>query len=144
VIGLRLAAALLSALPWLRVLPGVPLWLAQLVDRTFLPLCHHWAGRVLVLGGEPMCVCSRCAGLYAGLALGFLLPGPKLDDHVYARAFGGALAAALLDIVTQDLGLHPPSHPVRLLTGALLGWTAAAWMVRATSPRRSPRSWQPG
>jgi len=145
VIGLRLAAVLLSALPWLRVLPGAPVWFGQLVDLTFFPLCHHWAGRVLVLGGEAMCVCSRCAGLYAGLALGFLLPAPKLRDHVYARLFAFALAAALLDVVTQDAGLHAPFHPVRLATGVALGWITAAWMIRATSPsRRSPRSWQLG
>ena len=142
---LRLAAVVLCALPWLRALNLAPLWLAHAVDLAFLPLCHHWPGRVLVLSGEAMCVCSRCAGLYAGLALGFLLAAPKLTDRVYARLLAVAIALAVLDVVTQDVGLHAPLHAVRLATGAGIGWVAAAWMVRATSrSRRSPRQPQRG
>lgn len=142
---LRFAAVLLCALPWLRALHGAPAWLAQTVDLVFLPLCHHWPGRVLVLSGDAMCVCSRCAGLYAGLALGFLLTAPKLTDRVYARLLAVAISLAILDVVTQDIGLHAPLHPVRLVTGASVGWVAAAWMVCATSQsRRSPRQPQLG
>jgi uncharacterized membrane protein len=143
--GLRLAAALVCALPWLRALHATPVWLAALVDVGFFPLCHHWAGRVIVLQGQAMCVCSRCAGLYAGLAGGFLLGAPKLGDHMYARLLGLALFLTALDVVTQDAGLHAPFHPVRLLTGGCVGWIVGAWMVRSTSPsRRSPRRPQLG
>lgn len=137
VVCARAGAALLCALPWLRAWPSTPGWLGRVVGLTFLPLCHHWAGRVLELGGEPMCVCSRCAGLYAGLAAGFLLPAPALADRTYRRVLTVAIAAMAVDVVTQDAGLHAPWHPARLATGLAVGWALAAWVVRATGPRRS-------
>jgi len=142
---LRLAAALLSLLPWLRAVGAIPPVLAALVDRAFFPLCHHLEGRVLLIHGEAMCVCSRCAGLYAGLATGFLLATPRLEDGAYRRLLTAGLVAIALDVVTQDTGLHAPFHPVRLATGALVGWAAAAWMVVAISrSRRSPPQPQRG
>jgi uncharacterized membrane protein len=141
--ALRFAAVLLCALPWVSALQLTPAWLNRVVLLTFLPLCHHLAGRVLSFDGVPMCVCSRCAGLYAGLAVGFALRAPSLSDRAYARLLVVGLVAALVDIVTQDVGLHAPAHPIRLATGAWLGWTAASWMV-ATSRRRSRPAPLPG
>ncbi len=126
--GLRLVAASACSLPWLRSLPVFPGALGRLVDDAFFPLCHHLAGRVLVLAGVPMCVCSRCAGLYAGMVLGFVLG--ELGRAANPRRWvTGALALTLLDVATQDAGLHLPYHPARLATGALLGWAITAWMV---------------
>ena len=139
--GVRFGAALLVALPWLRAwiqaCRCLPDWLNRLIDEAFRPLCHHMAGRVLVLSGQPMCVCSRCAGLYAGLAVGFLVGGPRLEGRTYARMVVVAIAAAVVDVVTQDAGLHAPYHPARLATGALLGWTTAAWMGQELQTRAS-------
>ena len=87
-----------------------------------------------MLGGEAMCVCSRCAGLYGGLALGFLLPPPALEDRSFRRLLAVALAAMGIDVAMQDAGLHAACHPVRLATGVMVGWTAAAWMVRSRPP----------
>jgi len=144
----RTGAALVCALPWLRSLAGThaPEWARRLVDEAFLPLCHHWPLRVLVLGGEAMCVCSRCAGLYGGLAVGFAFGKlAPLEPRTLRLLFGIGLASMLLDVVTQDAGLHAPSHLVRLSTGAFLGWVVATWMVQATSqPRRSPAMPQRG
>lgn len=134
---LRGALALACALPWLA--RSLPIALAKVVDAAFFPLCHHVAGRVLAWGPRPMCVCSRCAGLYAGLAIGLVLGGPDWEDRTWKRLLAVALGLTLADVVTQDLHLHAPSHPTRLLTGAALGWVASGWMVRATSrSRRSP------
>ena len=138
--GLRALAALVAALPWVAASSLAPSWFREGVGVTFLPLCHHWVGRVLVVGGAPMCVCSRCAGVYAGLAAGFALSAP-LATGTYRRLLAVAVALAAVDVVTQDLGVHAPWHPARLATGALLGWTMAAWMVRETLRARwSPRS----
>ena len=39
-----------------------------------------------------------------------------------------------LDVLARKtIGLHPPLHPTRLLTGFLLGWTATALLVSFTS-----------
>lgn len=140
---LRLGAALLLLLPWARSMPGAPVWAAHVIDYVFLPLCHHSPSRVLVIDGEPMCVCSRCAGLYGGLALGLLLGLPRAR---YERLFWVAAFLTLLDVVTQDVGLHAPFHPVRLATGAFLGWVVASWIVQTVSERarRSPLAPLPG
>jgi hypothetical protein len=45
----------------------------------------------------------------------------------------GAFVLTVLDVVTQDIGLHPPLHPTRLLTGFFLGWTATALLVATLS-----------
>jgi uncharacterized membrane protein len=132
---LRLGAGVVALLPWVRAIGALPAWVAGLVDTAFLSLCHHLPGRVLSVGGEAMCVCSRCAGLYGGLALGFVVASPRLADATYRRIVMLAAALTALDVVTQDLGLHAPSHPVRLATGALLGWAVAAWMVEASRGR---------
>jgi uncharacterized membrane protein len=78
-----------------------------------------------------MCVCSRCAGLYGGVAIAALLSSrfPVGKTVRFTLALGAGLALMLLDIVTQDLGWHPPWHPVRLLTGAWVGGAIASWML---------------
>jgi uncharacterized membrane protein len=143
VVGLRVAAVVLCALPWVAALHIAPGWFEHVVELTFLPLCHHWPARVLSFDGVPMCVCSRCAGLYAGLAIGFAFRAPSLSDRAYARILVVGLVVTVLDVITQDAGFHAPCHPVRLATGAWLGWTAASWML-ATSSRRSRPEPLPG
>jgi uncharacterized membrane protein len=76
-----------------------------------------------------MVVCSRCAGIYLGLALGVALPLPgRWLPHGRALVLL-ALGLAALDVITQDLGLHPPFHPTRLATGLLLGWSGCAFLM---------------
>lgn len=135
--SLRLGLAWVAALPWLAALPKAPGPFRRLVRLVYLGLCHHEPTRTLVLSGEPMCVCSRCAGLYLGLTVGFLFGSLGVADNRFSRLFIAAMTMTVLDVGTQDLGLHPPWHVVRLLTGLLLGWSVAAWMVAATSRPRS-------
>ncbi len=99
-------------------------------------MCHQQPERTLTILGAPMVVCSRCAGLYLGLAIGVVLPLPRrLLPHGRALV-GAAIALATIDVVTQDLGLHAPFHPVRLATGVLLGWSGCAFMMGTL--RQSP------
>lgn len=130
-----LAALLISAglLPWLLALR--PAWSSALFP-VFRAICHQRPERTLTILGAPMVVCSRCAGLYLGLALGVVLPLPRrLLPHGRALVIA-AVALATLDVLTQDLGLHAPFHPVRLATGVLLGWSGCAFMMGTL--RRSP------
>ena len=84
----------------------------------FRALCHEQPERSLPLLGEPMVVCSRCAGLYLGVVLGVALPLPR-RWLPYGRAPGiGSIAFATIDVLTQDLGFHAPLHPVRPTEGA--------------------------
>lgn len=117
-----------GALPW--VLPfaraALPLGpLGALLDGMFLLMCHRRPERTLVLAGMPMPLCSRCAGIALGLALGALLAWPSPSARATRIAAAGAAALLLADIVTQDLGVHPVWHATRLLTGGLLGYVLA-------------------
>jgi len=130
-----LLRSLISAaglLPWLLLLGGPrTAWLKP----AFRALCHQIPERTLVIG-VPMLVCSRCAGLYLGVALGALFPPPNWapDRWRFLVLLSGLLMA--LDVATQDLGLHPPLHSLRLSTGLALGWASSAFLF-ATLKRES-------
>ncbi len=108
--------------------------LALAFDAPFRLVCHRIPERVLSLGGVPMPVCSRCAGLWVGFSLGALAAWPSFSMPTLRKVL--LLAAALLavELVTQDLGLHPILHATRFLTGFLLsaplGGTLGALVTR--------------
>ena len=94
-------------------------------------VCHRIPERTLSIDGVAMLVCSRCAGLYAGVMVGALLPMPA---WLSARLRGTLIVVACLaiaEVALQDLHLVPLSHARRLATGFLLGWAPAAAMTRA-------------
>ena len=89
-----------------------------------------------------MVVCSRCAGVFAGIAVGAIAPLPRSLVSIGRALVLGAVGLAALDVITQDLGLHAPFHPTRLATGVLLGYSATAFLfatlaVEAASVRAS-------
>jgi uncharacterized membrane protein len=147
--ALRIALAFVGALPWLSALgaPSLPTSLKRAIDLAFAGLCHHVPERTLVIHAEAMCVCSRCAGVYAGIALAALGSGLlwRGETRLLRVALAASLAFMMADIVTQDLGLHAPWHAARLLTGALVGGSAAAWTLAGCGwTRRSrPSSYSP-
>jgi uncharacterized membrane protein len=141
---LRGGLAFVGLLPWLRsfggaILPGAA---REAIEWTFAPLCHHLPERTLWIGGAPMCVCSRCAGLYAGLVIAALWPRSydRNCGKACGRLFSIGVALALIDILSQDLGLHPPSNPVRWATGAWVGVALGAWMLSEMAARPTGRA----
>lgn len=126
--GIFIAAGLF---PWLLPLLGES---GKAFRNVFIPLCHQLPERTISLWRTPMPVCSRCAGIYLGLALGALLPSiPWLEK----RGKGAVFIAALLmvvDVVTQDLGLHGSNHIPRLGTGLLAGASASAFLRACLTP----------
>lgn len=117
-----------GALPW--VLPfaraKLPLGpLGVLLDGVFFLMCHRREERTLVLAGVPMPLCSRCAGIALGLALGGLVAWPSPPSRATRIAAAGAGVLMLVDVVTQDLGIHPVWHWSRISTGALFGYVLA-------------------
>jgi uncharacterized membrane protein len=136
--ALKVLVALAGSLPW--VFAALCLRPPVLV-QVFHSLCHQMPERTLVVAGVPMLVCSRCAGLYAGLALGVAACLPRTWVPHGRAIVAGALLLALADVATQDLGLHAPWHPGRLATGLLLGWAASGFMFGAIE--REARSGQP-
>jgi uncharacterized membrane protein len=134
----RAAFALGGAVPWLRALANreLPMPVKLAIDQAFSTLCHHLPDRTLVLRGEAMCVCSRCAGLYAGLVLAALFCWGAGRGGGFKLALHVGLALMIADMVTQDLGLHAPCHPVRLATGVWVGAALLGWMFREVEAQR--------
>jgi uncharacterized membrane protein len=129
-----------ASLAW--VGPWLPSHVRHALDLAFAPICHQRPERTLVLAGHAMSVCSRCAGVYAGVALGALFAWPRLSAERHRLVLAGAATALVLDVVSQDLGMHPVWHAARLVTGGACGYAASAWMSRemSTSRHETPRA----
>ena len=130
----RALLVLVGLLPWLlpfahHHLPGEALW--KLLDRGCEGACHRLPARTLTLASLPMPLCSRCAGICAGLALGALLRWPRLTASRARLALGAAGVVMLADVVAQDLAWHPLWHWSRLGTGGLVGYLTATVIVTA-------------
>jgi uncharacterized membrane protein len=116
-----------------------PAWLYRVVDLPFAFLCHRIPERVISVMGTPMPLCSRCLGLWGGLSISAAIAWPAIDPKALRWALPLAGLVMLVDVVTQDLGLHPIWHPTRLLTGLLvsvpMGGAIGALITREMSPR---------
>jgi uncharacterized membrane protein len=136
----RLSFVLVGSMPfWLplarRYLPAEPVWLP--LDWLFLPICHRIPARTLTIVGVAMPLCSRCAGIFAGLAVGALFSWPRLGLRAARWALGAAGLLMLLDVLAQELSWHPLWHTTRLGTGMLLGHLMACTLFAAIRRERS-------
>ena len=73
-----------------------------------------------------MAVCSRCAGLYAGIAVGALLPPLAFMSRRGATVVWVAFFVLLTDVLLGNW--MPINHSARLATGAAAGWAMSAFM----------------
>jgi hypothetical protein len=130
----RAAFVIGGALPWL-VAPLRASLLSPrsgaLLDLLFLPMCHRLPERTLLLDGVAMPLCSRCAGLFAGVALGALACWPALSLARWRLIMALTFALMIAEIAAQDLHLHPIWHATRLLSGALFGYALGAATIGA-------------
>ncbi len=125
----RAGFIVVGVVPWILPIARaiLPLGRAgELLDLLFFPVCHRIPARTLYFAGVPMPLCSRCAGIFAGLALGALIMRPRLQLARWRIVVAVTSALMLLDVVTQDLGVHPVWHVTRVATGLLFGYAIAA------------------
>ena len=111
--------------------------IGHFLDGMFIMVCHRIPERTFALAGVDMPVCSRCAGLLGGLALGALIARPLPTRKTSWTLLGMALLLMMADIITQDMGLHPVWHSSRLLTGLLVGYVASIALVAAMRRRKA-------
>ena len=124
----RASLVLVGLSPWLLPLVCASVPLGAVGDWLGLPfalVCHRRPERTLLLLGVAMPVCSRCAGIFAGAAVGALFAWPRVELRRGRIALGVAVFLTALDVLLQDAGVHPVWHSSRLATGALLGYVAA-------------------
>ncbi|WP_437504064.1 DUF2085 domain-containing protein [Sorangium sp. So ce1099] len=137
--AVRYALVLLGALPWCIPLARSRLPLGELgaaLDRFFVPMCHRLPERSLALEGVMMPICSRCAGIFAGVAAGAVIARPRLKMTAWRPILIAICALMVVDVATQDLGLRPVWHATRLATGLAFGYAVAA--AFATQLARRP------
>ncbi len=100
-------------------------WAAVLLYAAFAPFCHQLPGRSFAWLGHPWAVCHRCAGIYAGLAAGVLLPRALLGRLLAVRARRawalGAAVPLLFDSLLPAAGLWHNTAASRCASGALAG-----------------------
>ena len=137
----RFSFIVVGTMPWWlpvlqALLPLGPVGAA--LELPFFFVCHQLSERTIVILGEAMPLCSRCAGIFTGLALGAITCWPRLTIQ-RARillALGGALMLA--DVIMQDMGIHPVWHSTRLITGGILGWIGCAALMTAIIKETRP------
>jgi uncharacterized membrane protein len=71
------------------------------------------------LAGAQLPVCARCVGIYAGFAVGLLLPFSRLRE-VRTIVAVGALPT-VVTVMAEWAGLWQTSNVVRAIAGAALG-----------------------
>ena len=154
---------------WLLAACGAALWLAgiflapllagrgaggtaRLVYAVYAPVCHQIPGRSFRLLGQPLAVCGRCLGIYAGFAAGLIL-------YALARGFRRPPVlppARLFLLLTLPLAVDGLGGLLRLwrspiglrfatgfVWGGLLPWYALAGLadlVRARRERAAARA----
>ncbi|HVF44889.1 MAG TPA: DUF2085 domain-containing protein [Pyrinomonadaceae bacterium] len=139
--ALRVWGAILAvAAAWVAAIASAPLLRAggygvasAFVYKVFSATCHQMPGRSFHFAGEPLAVCARCAGLYAG-ALGGLLFYPAV------RGLAGtgvprrgwlflAVAPTGLDFALGFFGVWENTHWSRFLTALPAGAACAFYIV---------------
>jgi len=105
--------------------------LGQILDYLFVIVCHRMPERTIELAGVAMPLCSRCSGIFGGLALGMLIAWPRPSLRAARWGIVGAGALMLADVITQDFGIHPLWHATRLFTGGLLGYIVSVALLAA-------------
>jgi uncharacterized membrane protein len=130
---LRTLLAFAGALPWVLAAFGQG---AQGMRPLFRSFCHQMPERSLWFFGAPMVVCSRCAGIYAGMVLGAVLPPPRFILRRGRAIVWIAASALLLDVIVQNYIAHTVIHALRLATGLAAGWAGCSFALGAIDEER--------
>ena len=103
--------------------------------QAFSYVCHQQTERSFFIAGQPLAVCSRCAGLYAGFALTTLLypllTSLRRTDPPERKWLFMAAAPLAIDFSLGLLGIWENTHWSRFMTGALFGAVVVFYVMPA-------------
>ena len=105
------------------------------LDRGFAVVCHQRPERSFWIFGAETAVCSRCLGIYLGVAVGLLF---RTSRRIALRLLIAAAALNLFDAMTELAGWHGNWQVIRFAFGLLLGGTAALLISSSI-----PAEWKP-
>ncbi len=128
-------ALLPLAVPCLESFAATQDWGKGLRDL-FALQCHQRASRSWPFLGHLLPVCTRCLGVYLGLALTLALGRPRLRTGALRALILVSALVLGLDVLAETLGMHQPAAGLRFATGALLG--GAVGLAVGQALRRSP------
>jgi uncharacterized membrane protein len=106
-------------------------WFLQWQHKAFMQLCHQMPDRSFQINGQPMAVCSRCIGIYAGFLAGWLaLPLFSVTkigrQYLVKIMLVAAVVINLLDLAGNMLGFWENTLLSRLVLGVWAGGSGAA------------------
>ncbi len=110
--------------------------LATALEWPWAQTCHRLPDRTLHVFGWLMPMCSRCMGLDVGFALGLLIAAPYRGPKLMWAWIAIAGALLVIEMVTQNRGLHPIWHVTRFATGALLAYPIGVAIAAVVLPSR--------
>ncbi len=116
--------------------------------RLFEGICHQLPQRTLQIGGVPMAVNARCAGIFSGLLAGWMLiplwivtiRGPRFRN-VPQLLLAGALLLNTADYLVGFFQVWNSSNFCRFFLGLAMGLFTASVMTdlfRKTSMNQNP------
>jgi uncharacterized membrane protein len=135
------AVLALTAVVWVALLiltPTLPVPIAGIVYALGSRICHQRPERSFHLFAVQLPVCARCAGIYAGAAIGSLL---TLSGPIRERLFpcsprmvlvAGALPTCIT-LVSEWSGAWAGGNEVRAAAGVWLGLAVAVVVARAAA-----------
>jgi uncharacterized membrane protein len=106
---------------------------ASAIYKAFSFVCHQIPERSFHLIGYKFAVCSRCTGIYSGLAIAVLIyPLVRSFDNTQTPSLIWLFVAAAPLAIDWSLGyfsIWQNNHASRFATGALLGTTAVFYIL---------------
>ncbi len=116
-------------------------WPDQVLHFFGYAVCHCLPSRTLTVGGHLLPVCSRCTGIYLGIAATYVFLVLRRGFKVNAlprMGFSLAVAAMLLpmavDGVSSYLGFRETTNILRFLTGLVAGAALPVFAFPLLSP----------
>ncbi|HEU5258713.1 MAG TPA: DUF2085 domain-containing protein [Vicinamibacterales bacterium] len=135
------ALAALTAVAWLALLvlaPVLPVPIAGVLYALGSHICHQRAERSFHLFAAQLPVCARCAGIYAGAAIGSLLAvSGSIRERSGAVSPRMLLAAGalptLITLIAEWSGAWAGGNDARAGAGVWLGVAVALVVARAAA-----------
>lgn len=109
--------------------------------QAFGYVCHQQPERSFFIAGQPLAVCARCTGLYAGFALTTLLyplfTSLRRTSPPGRKWLFIAAAPLTIDFGLGFVGIWENTHWSRFITGALFGSVVVCYVMPALAELRS-------
>ena len=143
VAAITYAVALAAALLFVSAIVAAPLLEAtrdsgdpsrgSFIYLAYSRVCHQLANRSFQIEGHPFAVCARCAGVYAGYALGLIVypfVRPLARTETPARIWLlVAMAPVAIDLAGDLAGIFDNTLLSRALTGGVAGAAGAFYTL---------------